>query len=95
MNILIPEPAWFSCEPDEIHFFAWLNEISAVRSVTASREGLELVVDTPVDKASFYELVGLLTRYDLDRTSVRPLCIDHPDDWFRDRKNYWYQSVFD
>lgn len=94
MKIIIPEPQRFFCEADEDHFFGWLKEIDAIQSVSGSPDGLELEVNDPVDKLSFYELVGLLNRYDLDRRCLRPLCIGNPDSWFNDRKNYWYPSVF-
>ena len=94
MELLIPEPKRFFCEADEEHFFAWLNGIDAVRKVSGSPAGLELTIDVPIDKISFYGLVGLLSRYDLDRACLRPLCSEHPDNWFRDQKNYWHKDVF-
>ena len=94
MKLVIPEPQRFFCEADEKHFFDWLNGIRAIRKVVGTPAGLELVIDVPIDKVSFYELVGLLTRYNLDRTCLNPLCLEHPDAWFQDRRNYWYRYVF-
>jgi hypothetical protein len=95
MLLRIPEPGRFYCEPDEDHFFAWLQSIAAVKAVVGTPDGLDLTIEMPVDRTSFYELVGLMTRYQLDKASLRPLCVGHPDPWFSDRKNYWYGSVFE
>ena len=91
---LIPHPKSFYCELDEDHFFAWLKDIPAIKNVTGTPKGLELDIDEPVDKTSFYELVGLLARYDLDQRCLRPLAESNPDPWFKDPANYWHRSVF-
>ncbi len=90
----IPEPVRFYCESDEEHFFAWLKSIPAVKAVVGTPEGLDLTIEVPIDRLSFYELVGLMTRYQLDKRSLRQLCESHADQWFNDAKNYWYTSVF-
>lgn len=95
MLLTIPEPKRFYCESDEDHFFAWLESIPAVKAVAGTPEGLNLTVEEPIDQLSFYELVGLMTRYQLDKKSLRPLCESHADPWFIDTKNYWYGSVFE
>ena len=92
--LLIPEPSLYYCEPDENCFFTWLNAIPAVRDVTGTPAGLELAIEEPIDKISFYELVGLMTRYGLDKRCLLPLCESQSDPWFRDSKNYWYAAVF-
>ena len=92
--LLIPEPKLFYCEPDEEHFFAWLKAIPAVKNVKGTPNGLELSLEEPIDQLSFYELIGLMTRYGLDRKCLRVLCEQHRDPWFRDSKNYWYGTVF-
>ena len=94
MLLRIPEPARFYCEADEDHFFAWLQRIAAVKAVVGTPDGLDLTIDIPIDQLSFYELVGLMTRYQLDKKSLRPLCDGQTDPWFTDKKNYWYESVF-
>ena len=92
--LLIQEPLRFYCELDEDYFFAWLKAIPAVKDVTGTHNGLELTIDEPIDRTSFYELVGLMTRYELDRRCLRPLCESNPDSWFKDKKNYWHGAVF-
>lgn len=94
MMLRIPEPSDFYCEADEDHFFAWLHGIAAVKAVVGTPEGLDLTIESPIDPLSFYELVGLMTRYHLDMKPLRRLCEDHADPWFRDKKNVWYESVF-
>ena len=92
--LLIPGPFRYYCEPDEDYFFAWLKAIPAVKEITGTPAGLEITIEEPMDKISFYELVGLMTRYDLDRKCLRPLCRAQSDPWFNDPGNYWYAAVF-
>lgn len=94
MQLVIPEPQLYYCEADERHFFAWLQAIPAITKVVGMPAGLQLDVKTPIDRQSFYELVGLMTRYQLNGSSLRPLCEGNPDPWFADKKNYWYDAVF-
>lgn len=90
---LIPEPAPFHCQLDEDHFFAWLNDIPAVKDVRGTAKGLELELSEPVDGVSFRELAGLLTRYGLDLRCLRPLA-PQLDPSLRNPVAYWYQAVF-
>ena len=84
----------FYCESDEDHFFAWLKSIPAIKAVVGTPEGLNLTIEEPIDQLSFYELVGLMTRYQLDKKALHQLCDSQQDPWFTDTKNYWYASVF-
>lgn len=93
MLLVIKSPFYY-CEPDKDYFFAWLEAIPAIKKVTGTADVLELIVEDPIDKISFYELVGLLTRYNLDRKCLRPLCHLQTDPWFNDPQNYWYAAVF-
>ena len=94
MLLLIPEPTRFYSESDEDYFFAWLKSIPAIKDFIGAPGGLNLTIEDPIDRLSFYELVGLLTRYQLDKKVLRRLCELHNDPWFTDTKNYWYESVF-
>jgi len=93
-KLQIPQPSEFYCEADEEHFFGWLGNIKAVESFQGTANGLCLTLADPIDRSSFYELVGLLARYSIDMSSLRSLCETNPDEWFRRSENYWYQSVF-
>jgi hypothetical protein len=92
--IVIPEPDVFHSQLDEDHFFGWLNDIPAVKSVTMVSEGLQLDIGEPIDRVSFQELASLLTRYDLDRRCLKPLAESNPDPWLRDPVKYWHDAVF-
>jgi hypothetical protein len=93
MELQIPEPERFYCDADEDHFFGWLNGIPAIKGFVGTPAGLDLTVDVPIDRTSFYELVGLLTRYQLDSRCLKPLCEGQTDPWFTDATNYWFKSV--
>ena len=94
MTLVIPEPCRYYCHFDEKYFFKWLRAIPAVEEVVGTSAGLTLKIREPIDQSSFYELVGLMTRYGVDLKSLRPLCMTHSDSWFRAASNYWYSSVF-
>jgi hypothetical protein len=94
MHLHIPEPAKYYCEEDEDHFFSWLQDIPAIKSVQGTPQGLDLTIITPIDQLSFYQLVGLMARYQLEMYSLRPLCENHANPWFTDKKNYWHKFVF-
>lgn len=95
MILHIPEPSRYHCHSDEKYFFEWLKVIPVVDEIVGTPEGLTLKIREPIDQSSFYELVGLMTRYGLDLKSLRPICREHSDPWFRNPSNYWYHSVFD
>ena len=95
MKIVIDEPQRFYCQSDEAHFFEWLNGIESVQDVEGCSAGLIVEIDPAIDRSDFYDLVGLLNRYGLDCAPLKPICLDHSDDWFRDVNNYWYKSVFE
>jgi hypothetical protein len=92
--IYIPQPNPYYCQLDENHFFSWLKSIDAIKSIELYSEGINLTINTPIDKSSFYDLVGLMRRYRLDMRTLKVLCEDHPDPWFRNKKMYWYKYVF-
>jgi len=92
-TVTIPEPESFYCDGDEDQFFAWLKSLPAVRSIKGGQDGLAIEYVAPIDRLSFYELVGLLSRYQLDLSSLRPLCESQKDSWFSDQNNYWYSAV--
>jgi hypothetical protein len=79
MLLLIPEPTSFYSESDEDYFFDWLKSIPAIKDVVGVRGGLNLTIEDPIDQLSFYELIGLLTRYQLDKKVLRRLCELHDD----------------
>ena len=46
------------------------------------------------DEEHFFELVGLMTRYQLDISCLRQLCEAQIDPWFKEPKSCWYTTVF-
>lgn len=93
LQILDPSPFYGEC--DEEHFFDWLENISAVKCILQTPNGVDLTISVPIDRTSFYELFGVMTRYQLDRKPLRQLCEGHQDAWFNDTTKPWYASVFE
>jgi len=93
-TLLVKGRMRYHCPSDEDHFFAWLQSIPAVKNVKGTHKGLEVTIKEPIDKESFYDLVGLMTRYGLNQKCLKPLCESQIDPWFKDPKNYWYRAVF-
>ena len=93
-ELTIKEPVPFFSEEDENSFFRWLQSIPAVRKVVGTPEGLKLTLIEP-DKLSIYELIALLTRYQLDRRCLRDICESSKERaWFRRKEMYWYDSFY-
>ena len=53
MLLSIPEPARYLCQADEDHFFGWLQGVLAVKAAVGTPMGLDVTVETPIDKLSF------------------------------------------
>ena len=92
--IVIPSPKIWYHQIDKNHFFAWLKTIKAIKSIRGTNEGLYLTIEEPIDRISFHQLIGLMTRYKLNMESLRPLCEFHKDEWLRNPKSYWYKIIF-
>jgi hypothetical protein len=92
--LFIDGPSPFYSQTDEDHFFAWLESIPAIKKVTGRERGLELVVERPIDKESLRDLIALMTRYDVNRRPLKPLCDEQEDEYFRDEGKYWHSAVY-
>lgn len=92
--LVIDSPSPFFSQADEDHFFAWLQSVPAIKEVTGRGRSLELIVERPIDKESLRDLIAVLTRYDVDRRPLRPLCDEREDDGFRDESRYWHSAVY-
>ena len=86
-------PLWFAYS-DEKNFFGWLESIPSVGKVVGTGKGLELQLKDPVDDESLRDLIALLTRYGLDRSVLAPLATAKNRSWFKNKKSFWYDSVF-
>lgn len=84
---------WFAYS-DEKNFFGWLESIPSVVKVVGLGRTLELRLKEPVDDESLRDLIALLTRYNLDCTALAVLATAKNRTWFKDKKKYWYASVF-
>jgi len=94
-ELTIKEPVPFFSEGDEDSFFRWLQSIPAVRKVARTPEGLKLTLRQPPDKLSIYELIAVMSRYQLDMRCLRDICESSKERaWFRRKETYWYDSVY-
>ncbi len=92
-ELTIKEPLFFSQE-DENSFFRWLRSIPAVRRLVGTPEGLKLTLKEP-DKLSIYELIAVMSRYQVDMRCLRDICESSKERaWFRRKRMYWYDSVY-
>jgi hypothetical protein len=94
VKLLINEPLRYYSQADEDHFFAWLQSIPAIEKVTGVGRGLELIVRRPIDKGSLYDLIAVMTRYNLDCRPLKPLCDEQQDEYFRDEGKYWHSAIY-
>jgi hypothetical protein len=92
-KVVIREPIWFS-DADEDSFFDWLKSLKAVKDFVGVPSGLEITLSDPVDEFSLRELLGLMSRYDLDMKWLRALRTSENESWFADDQKYWHDKVF-
>ncbi|WP_143694862.1 hypothetical protein [Variovorax sp. JS1663] len=92
-TILVNEPQFY-CYQDEKHFFGWLEGLKALKEFKRTPEGLALAFENPIDDASLADLIGLFTRYRIDRRDLKAFCNEANRHWFAHSRKYWYRSVF-
>ncbi|KWT89279.1 MULTISPECIES: hypothetical protein [unclassified Variovorax] len=92
-TILIKEPQFY-CYQDEKHFFDWLEGLKALKGMKRTPKGLALTVDFPIDDDSLADLIALLTRYRLDRATLKVFLNESNQKWFETSRAYWYRAVF-
>jgi hypothetical protein len=92
-TILIKEPLFY-CYQDEKHFFEWIEGLKALKEVKRTPQGLALSFEDPIDDANLADLVGLLTRYRIDRKGLKVFRSETNQKWFARSNSYWHRSVF-
>jgi hypothetical protein len=92
--LLLKGASQFYSYLDEKNFFAWLESIPAIKGVRGTPQGLELTIDSPMDRDSLSDLVAILTRYDVDRKCLKDLVRPEDAEWFQAPDAYWHNAVF-
>jgi hypothetical protein len=80
---------------DEAAFFAWLQSIPGVESVTG--EGSELHIklrSSRLSQPALRELIALYARYGGDMRELARFETVSNSTWFRSPISYWYEGVF-
>ena len=93
-KLQLPQQIVYYSDADEANFFRWLQQVPAVKDVKGGPSGLEVAVNVPIDDDSLRELIALLTRYSLEKDSLRHLLTPENEHWFRKKGMYWFESVF-
>jgi hypothetical protein len=94
MKIMITEPIYYNSQLDEDHFFHWLQKIKNVTGVKGGKHGLEVTIDGELDAENLFDLIALMTRYELDMKWLRPYCLTVDKKYFADPQAYWFDAVF-
>jgi hypothetical protein len=92
--VRIEEIGRFYSSGDEEAFFFWLKSIPAVKSFTGKHKGLSVEIADPIDDDSLRELIGLLSRYEINMSCLRLLAHDQNASWLKDKDRYWYNSIW-
>lgn len=95
MHLIWHAPLSFYSRADEAAFFSWLNGIPEVKSVTGVGRALhiELASDV-VSEESLRELVAIYSRYIGNMKDLARFVTPENESWFKNKKAYWYASVF-
>ena len=84
------------CSPgDEDSFYRWLSSIAGI--VKYGGHGVTLVIDVDSEALTddgLRELIGLFSRYELDKKQLSQFLSEANAGWFSRPGQYWYQAVF-
>lgn len=94
-EITIREGMYY-CYQDEKYFYAWLEGIPAVKSVSGTPAGLTVAIELEeFDLDCFADLIGLLMRYGLDMRPLKACVTPQNEAWARDRTKFWFNKIFE
>ena len=94
MNVSVRLNVFYS-RTDEDRFFAALDTHRAVRTVQGVGRDLIIRLDLgKLRRESLLDLLALLCRYGIALRPLRGLAERRRFAWLRDRKKYWYRSMF-
>lgn len=94
IEITVRGPQFWS-ENDESAFFDRLGSIACIESVLGRGEDLILALETTrLSDADLRELLALFRRYEIPMGSLAAFDCERFASWFRDKRAYWYASVF-
>ncbi len=94
MKLQIELPKFYT-EKDESRFFMALREISALKSIQGV--GRSLIIDFDLrglGRDSLFELIGILTRYQINLKPLGTLAERSKFSWLKDKRWYWYGGMF-
>jgi hypothetical protein len=93
---LVATDVIYLSQGDENAFFGWLKNISCVGNTRGVGRNLliEIAVQNITDR-DLRELIALSSRYKIDAKQLATFASTANAHWFRDKKSYWYQSVFE
>lgn len=89
------ESVTFFSEADEKMFFSWLDGLPFVRRYEGRGRALHIFVYAEkMNEEALRELIALFYRHDLNMRQLR--IFDRPEfnQWFHNKRAYWYESVF-
>jgi len=87
---------WFYSRNDEAAFFEWLKKIPCVRKVEGSGASIYIAVEIEnVSDKDLRELLAIFHRYAISMKQLVVFDCDKFASWFRDKRAYWYASVFE
>jgi hypothetical protein len=93
-ELVIRESPYY-CYLDEKNFFAWLESISAVKSVAGGPKGLTIeFVDAGLARDDWADLLGLFARYGIDMAGLRDLVTPEHEAWLKDPDKYWHARLW-
>lgn len=95
MHLIWHAPLSFYSRADEAAFFSWLNAIPEVKSITGVGRELHIELSSDVvSEASLRELLAIYSRYIGNMKELEEFVTPENESWFKNKKAYWYASVF-
>jgi len=91
------EPRFYFSPLDEVMFFHWLESIPGIENIHVDGKGVEITVsDAGLSRSDWRDLIGLLSRYEIDMSPLKMLVDLDPDlkQWMKDERAFWYTSIY-
>lgn len=91
------EPSFYFSPLDEVIFFHWLESIPGIDDFYVDGKGVKITVpDSGLSHSDWRDLIGLLSRYEIDMSPLRILVDFDPElkKWMKNERESWYNAIF-
>jgi len=94
MADLIAHKIKFYSQRDERSFFERLKELESVIEFSGVGPDIIIRMRDNIIEEDLREIIAIFFRYKVDMSQLRPFLNDENEEWFGNKKMFWYKNVF-